>query len=332
MHPRGRRIGVIALLVTASLGTAARAGSSPLAFAWEMAKGGNWREAKYRWELQLARDPDDARILNNLAVAQEALGQPEAARGTYARALAAAGGDRSIEANRQRCEQFWTRPAGSGVVEVPSAPARPPRSKGKATRLTVELPVPPRIEVPAGTAVLVTNLITDPTPLLDAAGESVRLLRDELRQHAALRILPAAPAPAVPEQALDDLAANREFWKRLAREHGADLIVSGAARFERRDASGFREVDTVSAITGQKVRQTRFVEQERFALELELLFVDGATGELRLRDRLARSAVMAGAHNDPLTAFFELGEALAPDLLAIVRGRTQQETRWVFKR
>jgi hypothetical protein len=247
--------------------------------------------------------------------------------------LAAAGGDRSIEANRLRFEQFWAHTAESGAAEdLPAAPATPQRARGKAARLAVELPVPARIDVPADAEVLVTRLITEPTPLLDTDRETVRFLRDELRKFPGLKVLPVSPAPAVPEQTLDDLAANREFWKRLGQEHGAELIVSGVVRFERRDASGFRDVDSVSAVTGQKVRQTRFVEQERFALELELLFVDGVSGELRFRDRLSRSAVIAGAHNDPITAFYELGDSLSGDLLAIVRGRTQQETRWVFKR
>ena len=45
-----------------------------LRFASGMAKDGNWREAQYRWQLVLDRQPDNPRVLNNLAVAAEALG------------------------------------------------------------------------------------------------------------------------------------------------------------------------------------------------------------------------------------------------------------------
>jgi hypothetical protein len=324
------------LLVAGTLGIGAScsllADSSPLTFAWQMAKGGNWREAKFRWELELKRDPDNARMLNNLAVAQEALGQPDAARSTYGLALKTSAGEPSIEDNRQRFEQFWNARGGSTSALEIGPPVAPGRSQGKATKLPVELPVPPRIAMKGIREVLVTRFLADETPLFDIDREVVRFLRDELRKCIELAVLPVTPAPAIPEQTLDGLATNREFWKRLGGEHGADLIVSGAVRFERRDSSGFRDVDTISSVTGQKVRETRFVEQERFVLDLDVLFLDGASGDLLFRDHLSRAAVIAGTHNDPITAFFELGDALAPDILAIVKGRKQQETRYVFKR
>jgi len=136
----------------------------------------------------------------------------------------------------------------------------------------------------------------------------------------------------VPEQLFSDLIANREFWKYLGREYGADVIVSGVMLYDRRDASGFRDVDVVSPTTGQKVRQSQFVEEERFGYELDIIFVDGATGELLFRDRLQRSARFRGTQNDPITAFYELSESIAPDLLAIVKPRSREDVRFVFKK
>ena len=44
-----------------------------------------------------------------------------------------------------------------------------------------------------------------------------------------------------------------------------------------------RSVDYTSPATGQKVRRTQFVEQEEFIYSFDLLFFDGATGELLFR-------------------------------------------------
>ncbi len=57
-----------------------------LKFAAEMASQGLWREAMFRWERVLADRPDDARLINNMAVASEALGQFDKARELYAKA------------------------------------------------------------------------------------------------------------------------------------------------------------------------------------------------------------------------------------------------------
>ena len=102
-------------------------------------------------------------------------------------------------------------------------------------------------------------------------------------------------------------------------------------RFDRRDASGFQEVEDISPITGQKIRTTRFVEQEQFTYELDILFLDGHTGALRLRDRLSRGAVFRGQANDPITAFYQLSEAVAGDVLAVVAPRTREEMRILFR-
>ena len=168
--------------------------------------------------------------------------------------------------------------------------------------------------------------------MLDVNRELVRFLRSELRKNTELAILPVIPPPAVPEQTLGDMIANAEFWKYLGREFGADLIVSGVMLYDRRDSSGFRDVDVISPTTGQKVRQSQFVEQERFKYELDIIFMDGKTGELLFRDRVQRSAVFRGTQNDPITAFYELCESIAPDVLAIVRPRTREDVRFVFKK
>jgi Flp pilus assembly protein TadD len=96
-----------ALLVPPPLaaeGRSRRAIQADIEFAAEMAERGLWREALYRWERVLADRPDDARILNNVAVASEALGQFDRARAAYEKAATVAR-DRQILSNRQLFEQ-----------------------------------------------------------------------------------------------------------------------------------------------------------------------------------------------------------------------------------
>ncbi len=334
-----------ALVLTLALpvfGPVASAGAKThplMKFATNMAKRGNWREAHFRWRKAADRDPDNPHILNNLAVSYEALGEKETASGLYKRALARSGGNSTIRANAERFERFW-RHAGEPTEAQSSAgqpasnngtPPQKPKSKGKTIRVNIDLPIAPRLELSGSESVLVTSFLTDESSLLDTNREMVRFVRSEYRKSSSLNILDVTPPPAIPEQTIEDLLANVEFWKHLGREYQADLVVSGAMTYGRRDYSGFRDVDEVSPTTGQKVRRSRFVEQEQFTYTLDVFFMDGATGTLRLRDRLQRSIVFRGSQNDPISAFYEMSESLAPDLLAVVKQQTRQETRVIFK-
>jgi hypothetical protein len=276
-------------------------------------------------------------VYNNLAVAQEVLGELEEAQASYHRAVELGSADERIVHNQRRFERFWqdvvdleehdgSPPPGPGVDDVDVDVG-----KGKAVKVTVSLPVPPRLELGGVHTLLVASFHDNDTPLIDVNRELVRFLRGEFGKGTELEVLPVVPPPAIPEQSLEDLVANREFWQHLGREHGADIIVSGEVSFGRQDVSGFREVDVVSQSTGQKVRQTRFVEQERFDYEVEVIFMDGASGALLFRDRLQRATVYRGSQNDPISAFFELSESIAEDVLAIVKPRTREDVRIIFK-
>ncbi len=65
-----------------------RAIKEDLRYAAKMAEQGLWREALFRWERVLRQRSDDARILNNIAVAREVTGDLEGAREAYELALA----------------------------------------------------------------------------------------------------------------------------------------------------------------------------------------------------------------------------------------------------
>jgi len=310
-----------------------------LRFAADMAQSGNWREARYRWETADREQPDNPRVLNNLAVASEALGETDQARAYYDRALALSDDDERIRDNRnrflrtleQRAAQDEGGPAEEDPAPAPGGPATRSEKKGKPLRVTVSIPLPPRLELDGLNSVLVASFRAPESSMLDISREIVRFLRSEFRKHTGLEVRDVVPPPAIPEQTVEDLLANHEFWRHLSREYEADLIVSGVARFGRRDASSYQDVDIISPTTGQKIRQTQFVEQEEFSYDLDVFFIDGATRALLFRDRMKRAVIFRGEMNDPITAFYELSESIAGDVLAVVAPRRRIEPRVVFK-
>jgi Tfp pilus assembly protein PilF len=97
----------LALAGCASYGTTDKA-KSQIAFGTEVARKGLWREAAFRFEQAIAREPNNARAHNNLAVALEATGEFTRALAEYKRALELDPGDTHIRRNYARFAEFYT--------------------------------------------------------------------------------------------------------------------------------------------------------------------------------------------------------------------------------
>lgn len=335
--------GLLAPLVS---GAEKLADRKALVFAAQMAESGSWREAKFRWEKAQRQAPENSHIANNLGVACEALGLWDEAGQHYQRAIEIEDDNSHIQDNYRRHMIFQERlkrfeeqglaandesPGERARRLVTPTSGKKGKRRGKTARVTVGLPIPPRLKVEGDESILIISFLDDETRFLDINREMVRYLRSAFQRRTAHEILNVVPPPAVPEQRPEDLLANAEFWKYLHREFGADLIVSGVLGFDREDVSGYADIDTISPTTGQKIRQTRFVERERFSYYIEIFFMDGATGKPLYQDKLQRSAIIQGTQNDPISTFFELSDTISAEVLSIITTRTRPDSRTIFK-
>jgi len=81
---------------------------SQIAFGSEVARKGLWREAAFRFEQAIVREPGNARAHNNLAVALEATGEFARALAEYKKALELGPNDSYIRRNYARFAEFYT--------------------------------------------------------------------------------------------------------------------------------------------------------------------------------------------------------------------------------
>ena len=81
---------------------------SQIAFGSEVARKGLWREAAFRFEQAIVREPGNARAHNNLAVALEATGEFARALAEYKKALDLGPNDSYIRRNYARFAEFYT--------------------------------------------------------------------------------------------------------------------------------------------------------------------------------------------------------------------------------
>ncbi len=208
--------------------------------------------------------------------------------------------------------------------------APPALAKINEIRVTLAVPMKERIDVSAMRTVLVTQLIvTQETREVDLGREMVASLRRDLHNHTTLQPV-GDPAPALPEQPLQELLANTGFWRRLADKYGADLIVAGETSYRTADRSGFQEIDAISPVTGQRIRRTVMVQREAFFLDLRLFFLRGSTGELLYEDHYNTETTRDGMGYDRLATLIDLYEQMSNDILAVVSPQPQTVQRTIF--
>jgi len=92
-------------------------------FGVEMARRGLWNEALFRFEQARRQRPNDAELLNDLAISYEAVGRFDDADDTYAEAVRAEPSNRQIRSNYAKFREFYqnyrpTAPAGEATEEA----------------------------------------------------------------------------------------------------------------------------------------------------------------------------------------------------------------------
>jgi Tfp pilus assembly protein PilF len=78
-------------------------------FGKDAARFDLWREAIFRWEQVVEKQPDNPAAVNNLAVAYESIGDYEKAREFYQNAVELDEDSASIRRNLRRFESFYKR-------------------------------------------------------------------------------------------------------------------------------------------------------------------------------------------------------------------------------
>lgn len=98
---------LLATLVAPALTVAADRAEQQLEFGADMARRGLWKEALFRFQQADRLDPENPRILNNIAVAYEALGLFDRALETYQKALRLGRQKDEVRNNYSRFVEFY---------------------------------------------------------------------------------------------------------------------------------------------------------------------------------------------------------------------------------
>lgn len=174
---------------------------------------------------------------------------------------------------------------------------------------TALVTVPPLVEVPPFTRVLVAGFVSTPVAGVDANEETSRLLRRELRSEVSLDVLDMDPL-RLESAMLDDI----RFWRRLGEEYREPLIVTGVAEFK--SAGRWFEERQVG-------RRTLRLWLPQYSLTVRLLLIDGKTGQPIASAVCGPSVAHATAGRErALSLYYRLIDRTMPSMLAAFGRRT----------
>jgi len=231
--------------------------------------------------------------------------------------------------------------------------------------IPIETPIQPKLDVRPFSRVYVAGFVSAGTDDVDGNLETVRLLRSQLRNKGALRVIdadalalaslvPAGPDPAAngaagtaPPQAAvevsDEMAftayekvfADKEYWKKVGEEMQQPLIVTGTILFRPQKRSGFvqRERETFDALGRRVVQPERtYMERKGFVLRPSFVFIDGRTGET-LHTETFREGILYNSNQTtpPLSSFFELMDRLLPSFINTLSPQKVRGSRTLLK-
>ncbi|MFQ5700382.1 MAG: hypothetical protein ACE5HU_00880 [Acidobacteriota bacterium] len=193
----------------------------------------------------------------------------------------------------------------------------------------VKLPMAEKIDTTGMSRLLVAGFRASDHPTVEVGKEVVHVLRGLFRKHTRFEVLDVDPLP-LPEQSIEEAVRNTAYWRRVGKRYNADLIVAGTADFGTEDQSGFVDRDYISPRTGQRLRQSRWVERESFQLKLGMYFLRGSSGDLLYEDHFEEEMLFNGKSTDDLTVLLQEMESIGNGVLAIVSPRPRVESRYLF--
>jgi hypothetical protein len=155
--------------------------------------------------------------------------------------------------------------------------------------------------------ILVAGFVTTDSTSLDVNGETVRLLRSELRRQGALGVIETDPLIVSTEAEL----SNTARWRQVGEEYGHPMIVTGSMHLEHAPPNVFQRGSRGGVYTIQR----------GFLLDARIVLIDGMTGQAVRSERLPHTAKYGGGRQgSPIFLYHSIMSSIMPDLVAVIFG------------
>jgi len=228
--------------------------------------------------------------------------------------------------------------------------------------VTVETPIQAKLDVTPFQRVLVAGFLGGGSKNLDAAAETSRLLRSQLRTKSGMRVIDADALQLVQEvdkrrttplppgdtaqdeprikneadlKEYEQILTDTEFWKKIGQEYQGPLIITGSVLFAEVTRSGViskprQYTDQMGRVQVEERRE--FANQKGYSLTPKFVFIDGRTGLQLYSESFHEEALYSESQNTPaLSSYFELMDKLLPGFLNTLSTQKIKGTRVLIK-
>jgi hypothetical protein len=230
----------------------------------------------------------------------------------------------------------------------------------------VETPIKPKLDVSQFSRVFVAGFVAGGTEDVDANLESVRLIRNQLKNKSSLKVIDAevlplmdavekSPAPGVtitdaagpgtgfPKavkdesdlKAYDPLFENATYWKNVGAQLQEPLIVTGTVMFTPHSTQGYvqKEQEIYDTFGRRQVVPVRtYMERKGFILRPKFIFIDGRTGVVLYTETFREEVLYSAEQASPaLSTYFELMDRLVPSFLSTLSAQNIRGTRTLLR-
>ena len=177
--------------------------------------------------------------------------------------------------------------------------------------------VPAALNMAPYSRLLVAGFISGGNEDVDINGETVRLLRSQLRADRSLTIVNAGAMPLT-----DTVLGDAAFWRRVGEEYQDALILTGSVALSSRTRTEvqYRERDAFDAEGRRRIEATRMITEVLTRILIaRVVYIDGRTGATIHTDMFQEETSYAATQSVPaLSSYFELMARVIPGVFATV--------------
>jgi len=204
------------------------------------------------------------------------------------------------------------------------------------TEVKLKLPLKPKLSITGDEKVAIAPFVianrekkNDRASKVDVQAEFQRYLKKQLTKSTKLRLVDV-PQTRLPGTDMKTLEANRDYWKSLGAQTGADYIVSGIVDFDVNDKSGYKTEEYTSPADGRTYYRQVLVETTGFVFDIDIAVFNADTGEKVLEDNFRDFKEFDQRNYDEILGLFENLRSMETQLVGIFVPQETSATRYVF--
>lgn len=204
------------------------------------------------------------------------------------------------------------------------------------TEVKLKLPLKPKLSISGDEKMAIAPFVianrekkNDRASKVDVQAEFQRYLKKQLTKSTKLRLVDVPPT-RLPGSDMKALESNRDYWKSLGAQTGADFIVSGVVDFDVNDKSGYKTEEYVSPADGRTYYRQVLVETTGFVFDIDIAVFNADTGEKVIEDNFRDFKEFDQRNYDEILGLFENLRSMETQLVGIFVPQETSATRYVF--